>query len=446
MPTHVLFVEANLQTTFPNRVLQMSLTCTNTIGGTNTVNVGDDFFVLEGFTLNSDILNVLPTGQLNFQQTDFNWIDQMPNLKSITNAGFLIATNTANGLYFAARDPVTGLEKPLDYFVNLTNGTLNNNGGVVIHSLNVQNGGQIASTNAYGPVSIDATNVALLPGGRITSRGGDVAITTGSLLVTNHPIIADRALSLSITNTLLAGTNGWLCADGFNLFVKPTTGDFNAVAVTSIAKDYAEVFHNWAGLDLGAVAAGFTNNAALGNLILDGGLFSRFTFQPVAAANAIYIDRLDLRNSATNTDLATNYTGVDIKPGFNIYYANAFAGATDISAALDGKYGVNGSAGGKFIRVIHSGGVYNRSFGGSTLGSLTGSTGLEVGLNVSSGNAVSWNSVAGALNNVYYKQALSDADWQLIQSFISTETGRTSIVNPVNSDGGFYKVEVNLLP
>ena len=396
--------------------------------------------------LGGDILNIFPTGNLDFQQNDFNWVDQMPNLRSLTNNGRITATNTAVGLYFTGRDPNTGLERSLLNFVNGTNGILNYNGGVVIHALNVRNGGSIASTNAYGPIYIDATNVALLPGGSISSRGGDVFINTGTLIATNHQIIADRALSLSITNSLLANTNTWLCADGFNLFVKPTTGDFNAVSVTSIARDYAEVFHNWAGLDVGAVAAGFTNNAAVGNLILDGGLFSRFTFQPVAAANAIYIDRLDLRNSATNTDLATNYTGVDIKPGFKIYYANAFAGAADISVSLNGKYGVNGAAGGQFIRVIHSGGVYNKQFGGSTIGSFTGSSGLELAIDPALDYTVSWNSVAGALNQVYYKHALPDSDWQLVQSFISTHTGRTAITNPVGSDGGFYKVEVNLLP
>ena len=85
---------------------------------------------------------------------------------------------------------------------------------------------------------------------------------------------------------------------------------------------------------------GFSNNAALGRLILDGGISnSLFQFSAVFGANALYVDRIDFENFTTNTDAAGNLIGVQIDPGMVIYYAQANQGGIPASAKLDGKNG-----------------------------------------------------------------------------------------------------------
>jgi hypothetical protein len=74
--------------------------------------------------------------------------------------------------------------------------------------------------------------------------------------------------------------------------------------------------HTWAGENRGVSVEGFSNNLALGHLVLDGRLGNQFRFASATANNALYVDLLELRGDATNYNFAL---GVD--PGFTIYFA-----------------------------------------------------------------------------------------------------------------------------
>jgi hypothetical protein len=68
---------------------------------------------------------------------------------------------------------------------------------------------------------------------------------------------------------------------------------------------------------------GFSNNMALGRLILDGAENSSFRFAGSKKNRAMYVDYLELRNYATNylDDLAG--ASIQIDPNLTIYFANA---------------------------------------------------------------------------------------------------------------------------
>jgi hypothetical protein len=110
--------------------------------------------------------------------------------------------------------------------------------------------------------------------------------------------------------------------------------------VTNTAPAYARVINEWAAADHGCSPTGYVNNAAVGRLILNGGLNSLFEFTGAGAANALYVDYLELDGfTATNRDNADNSTGVQIDPGMKIYYGQAVANGTDVSEKLNGKNG-----------------------------------------------------------------------------------------------------------
>ena len=88
--------------------------------------------------------------------------------------------------------------------------------------------------------------------------------------------------------------------------------------IESLASTFVQARHTWASEDRGVTVAGFSNNLALGHLVLDGRLGNQFRFGSATANNALYVELLELRGDATNYNFAF---GVD--PDFTIYFANS---------------------------------------------------------------------------------------------------------------------------
>ena len=172
-----------------------------------------------------------------------------------------------------------------------------------------------SSISAQGNVNIfgsewKAQNSTLQAGGAYTDP------LTG--LNTTFP----GALNIAVTNYLNgtgpAGLNTWTTYGGFNLVVLPQAGDMWGTLITTIAADFTEVDHTWAGADYGPNVAGYTNNAALGQLTLQGGNQSFFVFSGTGTANAMYVTNLTFSGQATN--LAAE---LQINPNLTIYFADS---------------------------------------------------------------------------------------------------------------------------
>src|SRR5207245_5239081 len=125
--------------------------------------------------------------------------------------------------------------------------------------------------------------------------------------------------------------NNWLVTAGFQALQVPGTNDLLATYLRSTVPANAEVFHIWAGRDLGPVNAGYTNNLALGKLTLDSGDSSAIHFSGASQSNALYVDYLELLNNAVNYNDAfifdTNIT---------IYFANANLAVSKLDGSNDG--------------------------------------------------------------------------------------------------------------
>jgi len=113
---------------------------------------------------------------------------------------------------------------------------------------------------------------------------------------------------------------------------KPLLGDFHGTRIISYGYQFGEVVHQWAGDDLGLTDEGFVNNAAIGELVLDGDTLSLFTFDTVDGNNALYVEYLNLRNYATNV-----LDALDIKPGMKIYFSRASVPANQLNGLFDGR-------------------------------------------------------------------------------------------------------------
>ena len=128
-----------------------------------------------------------------------------------------------------------------------------------------------------GPISIRAGTAKFDGGiaGGLLSAGGSILLAANDLKLRNHRLITAGKLSLSPTNSLTdvgaSGTNRIDVAEGFALTVKPASGDLLGTTIYTTAPFIGDVQHFWAATDYGPVPAGYSNNAALGRLLLDTG-------------------------------------------------------------------------------------------------------------------------------------------------------------------------------
>jgi hypothetical protein len=296
-------------------------------------------------------------------------------------------------------------------------------------------------TSFIGSIQVEATtNVTLLSGSRLIAPEGDISISAKNFNATNAEVAPGRGLVLALTGNLLAGTNTWTVRDGFSLLSKPTLGDFTATTVSNVALPYANPQSWWAGADRGASLTGFTNNAALGRLILDGGANSLFTFQGTGpSSNALYVDVLVLANSAADTDADGNLVALDVRPGMKIYYAKAFANDVDITADLIGKNG------GSLAQLSHNG-LFTTPADGVLTKPASYDIDLKVAMESGSANSlkVTWNTKAGATNTLYALNPSQGNGWVKVTNFVSATSGRVSYSEPISAGSGrFFKVRVD---
>ncbi len=190
-----------------------------------------------------------------------------------------------------------------------------------------------------GPVSLDGATLIL--SNAFIQASSDIRLTAGNALVTRTTLLAGSTNSgnfgnflpggvvLDVTNSINDGgvtaSNEWRVTSGVRMVRQPvpltegdSVGDLMGTRIESLASTFVQSLHTWAGEDRGLTVEGFTNNLALGRLVLDGRLGNQFRFASAVANNALYVDFLELRNDATNYNFAF---GVD--PGFTIYFADS---------------------------------------------------------------------------------------------------------------------------
>lgn len=303
MDFHVLMVDATgLSASVPVYVQDLMLQ-------TNAV-ISDSMNVVNRFLFSGQSLTVLGTLNLSGPNLQYWTRALAPNLLYFTN----------NGTLSIPVDAHFGDDGPTNYAAFVNNGTINVGGSETINSAFYQSGG---NENAPGGYFV-TTASGKIEHAAITS-GQDADFTGGFLKLDNSVLSVGNQLNFTLTNALYdsggSANNTLVCGDGFNLWVKPSTGDLLGTTLTSQAYNGAEVDSVWAGQDRGATAAGYTNNVALGHLILSPQGTSPypalFYFFGAGAGDALYVDLLDLSQ-------ITNLTGMlATDPNLVIYYAAA---------------------------------------------------------------------------------------------------------------------------
>jgi hypothetical protein len=279
----------------------------------------------------------------------------VPSLQNLTN----------NGTLEIGRDGAftTSAGAPLGSFVN--------HGTIIAGSLNIKAGyfentdtnpplpgisSQASMACNNGTFSINATT-ALLTNGFLTNGSGPITITAGNLDIRSTTLgvgAPDDGFGMPMPGTLtisasgkfgdgsfLDGTtwrlagNDWQTTGGFEVNRLPTSpGDLLGTTLRSTLVPSGPNRHVWPARDRGASALGFTNNLALGRLVLDSPGFSIFSFEGPDVVNryALYVDYLDLRNDAINFNQI-----LSIAPNFTIYFANASYPPRKLDGQLNGR-------------------------------------------------------------------------------------------------------------
>ncbi|MDA7653182.1 hypothetical protein N8644_00185 [bacterium] len=149
----------------------------------------------------------------------------------------------------------------------------------------------------------------------------------------NQTNIVYGLLSMDVAGMLTdggPGANSYFEAwEGVNLLRKPQKGDLLGSSVLAVATNYTSRVIHWPGEDRGASTAGYTDNAALGQLTITNGVLSKFTFEGEKGRNnAIYVDYLEFKN-LTEGDLfekdvqRQQIDTLVIPEGYTVYFASA---------------------------------------------------------------------------------------------------------------------------
>ena len=315
---HTLMVNASaVRSTVPVNVYDLIMHSTNAVVNDNMRIVESFFTDAQRFTLNANITFSSAT-----LQNDFGPVGTV----SLTD---WIFTNAPNLLYFTNNNTLTipneshfGDDRAVPYSEFINNGGINAY-SIQLNSADFENNGAMI---AQGPMLMSGGSGKLQNGS--SSAGGVAWFSCDSLKFNNQRLSVNGHAYFNVTNALFdtgAGSgNTFKFQDGFNLLIKPSTGDllgttFQTVAPNLVAPS-VEVDHVWAGEDRGTNAEGYLNNEAIGQLVLSSPsvdplfVFSGTTNQN---ENGLYVDLLDL-------SALTDYTNqIQINPNLTIYYAAA---------------------------------------------------------------------------------------------------------------------------
>jgi hypothetical protein len=479
---HVLFVRSALAPASRPVVQTLDLNATNFYGApTNNLFLSDVLNVSSNLLLKAENITITtnpgntfaPVGQLNYLNPAVLWTTNlMPRLHCLTNLGVL---SMLNQVYFSE------VYAPLQALVN--RGTVSNQGSFILTRY-MENSG--VWDVGGGSINLAGASNVVLNSGTLRALNGEINLGMGSLWTSNSVILSGGVLNLQVTNLIDDGSlaansadavtnqSFWTAANGFNFPVLPPQASLLATTISNSAVDYQSVVSQWSGVDRGCVPSGFSNNAAVGHLILQGSYGSGYQFVGSGVSNALYVDLLEFRDFvATNVDNFGNFPSASCAPNMKIYFGQALANGRSIAEKLSQ---VNG---GRFCWVSN----YSTGFFSSTNmvypdgttnrlnAALVASCDIDsncngipncidsapvpvpsprsLALTVAFTNQpipaaqVSWTAFPGTINILYAASDLGSAHWNEVTNFVYTALcpGRVSVNDSINANAPrFYRV------
>ncbi len=312
--THVMVVDHTLSLTQQVTLADLKLRATNVVIA-DTFNVGRSFLVEAKNFVNSGNLTNLSGGDLG----GANFI----GILNFTNTGVISTTHNFN----------LGKDRALPYSTVVNYGTVNA-AAMQIKTRQLINTNVLLSTSGSFEAQADSTR---LENSSFIVSYSDLMLGGGDLYASNSVLSAGTFLGGAgtlvfdfdgtVSDAGLVGSNLWVANNGFAISSVPK-GDLLGTTIQSIAPVYQEVVHFSEAADLGVNPEGYTDNFAIGRLLLDGGSNSLFRFAPSpgSVGRAIYVDYLDLAN------YATNYAdSITVDEGCVLYFANASIDPTKLN-------------------------------------------------------------------------------------------------------------------
>ncbi len=324
---HVLFIENCLRSEQPVTMNRFAASAPSLV-------LADNISINSGLQLDANAVTVAGTGRLNLPAGSNLGFTNVRHLLNFTNQGFINVPASAFFGDFQSGHISSNGVPPLDNFVN--------HGSIFASSIFVRATNAEHSGGGLGLATLTAN------GGVVVVRGGKVAVTNaqvratsdiefhgGDLNLQNTFLSAGRmddglghylrgALVIDAANSLgdapgVMSVNDWFVTSGVRLPTRPVqSGNLLGTRIYSSAGQQIASTMMWPARNLGAVPSGFSNNLALGRLVLDGVGGNLFRFQGATPGSALYIDYLELLNDATNYNFAL---GVDAN--FTIYFADS---------------------------------------------------------------------------------------------------------------------------
>ena len=294
----VLIIDHTVTTNMPVEFASFNVASEGLVLGNHAVFNNKFLFQGESLTLTT---NFQFTGDL---QT-FNR-SNAPALLNFTNLGNFVIPAQANfGFDGAAYSNIVNRG-------NIIAGDFINPGSALFRSDYFENSSTVSVFN--GSIFVSSLTNRLF-GGTLTADA-NLDLSGKDLVATNVALVSGGLTSFNITERLTDGgiTNTWVTSGGFRMLSKPKKGDLLATEIVTQADAFTSTLLSWAGEDRGDNPAGYANNAAVARLVLDGDTNANFRFLSSGLSSAMYVDVLQLRNSATN------FNNISFDSNFKLYF------------------------------------------------------------------------------------------------------------------------------
>jgi hypothetical protein len=453
---HALLVDGAMNSVMPVQVHEFTARSANTL-------LVDSISVVDSMVMDSERVTLGTNAflELNSRAIDWNAVSA-PTVLYFTNHGY----------FFASRDAIFGADRPTPYTSVVNRGTFDTF-DTRIRAVEFENTGSVL---AVGPISLEARSVRCEAG--LINAGTDLYLAGHDLKFRQQRCYAGGALVLVATNSLADSGDGadntWEVNSGLRLMRKPTFGDLLGTTVRSTAPRYAEVWHTWAGENRGTDTAGFSNNVALGRLILQTTGDGRLTFSGTGSNNGLYVDLLEFAGPA----LQDLQSALRISGNLVIYFADSNLPVEE----LDGLFADAGAPAGRLRWVKEFAGPnsgmdlllsdgriirVNRALRNSTTIDSDGDgipnnwdldpftptiTGMTVTTSAGSmSTAISFGAAARSVYQVEYTSDLAPPDWRPLGT-LTNEATITNILTvldtnlPPDTLQRFYRLRLELNP
>ncbi len=221
------------------------------------------------------------------------------------------------------------------------------------------NAGEVRNTRGLlyaGDGDMEITSKVAKLDDSVLLAAGDLGLNISEAKVRNTSVFAGGMLNLNVPYLLSDGgpdsgkTNIWIATYGVNMMQKPYLGDLLSTEMRITSYRFADLTNRWAGFDYGPIERGYSNNAALGKLVLTNDYRARIGFMrplnsQLYGRNALYVDRLELYS------FDTNVSSLNIGSDMTVYFADS-----NISPDL-----LNGKVNGRLVWVPSYAGTFSRT-------------------------------------------------------------------------------------